>query len=80
MDKEISMKGKVGAAWSNPDGTISIRLNPFIMLDGSNPKLVLTLFPFDNSNRKTKAKSASADYDPFMQSEVLENHDDLRPY
>jgi len=38
------MKGEVGAAWLNENGSISIRLEPFVTLR-SEPGLVLTLFP-----------------------------------
>lgn len=47
LDKGVDTKkytAKVGAAWDNPDGSISIDLNPFVVLTAS-PNLVLTLFP-----------------------------------
>ena len=34
----------IGAAWKNKDGTINIRLDPFIQLCGG-PETVITLFP-----------------------------------
>jgi len=36
----------VGAAWVNKDGSISIDIEPFVVLQGGNA-LVLTLFPED---------------------------------
>ena len=38
------LKGKVGAAWINEDGTISVVLNPFTYLH-QDGHLLLTLFP-----------------------------------
>lgn len=40
------MKGKVGAAWINPDRSISVDLNPFVKLE-ANCDLHITLFPED---------------------------------
>lgn len=56
LDKTTDMKGKIGAAWVNPNGTVSIRLNPWVVLDGSNPELVLTLFPYEEWNGDSKSK------------------------
>lgn len=43
MHKGTSLKGDVGCAWRNEDGSLSISLDPFVQLvqDGN---LVLTLF------------------------------------
>lgn len=46
MDKRTDEKARVGAAWSNADGSVSIRLNPFVVLT-STSNLVLTLFVND---------------------------------
>lgn len=46
LNKGTDVKGKIGVGWDKPDGSISIKLNPFVVLDGSNPDLVLTLFPY----------------------------------
>lgn len=51
MDKRVPGKAtssKVGAAWANEDGSISIDLNPFTTLEtvSRTPQdLVITLFP-----------------------------------
>lgn len=37
---------KVGVAWKNENGTITIALDPFVVLRGG-PELVVTLFPAD---------------------------------
>ena len=48
LDKATDEKsGRIGAAWVNRDGTISIKLDPFVTLNGGND-LVLTLFPNDD--------------------------------
>lgn len=44
MDKGTNEKRKVGAAWSNRDGSISIDIDAFTTLR-SSPDLVITLFP-----------------------------------
>jgi hypothetical protein len=55
MDKRIpgkSSASKVGAAWKNKDGSISVDLNPFTTLETVSRTpgdLVITLFPIDRS-------------------------------
>lgn len=44
---EKDMKGKVGAAWVNPDGSISIDLNPFVVLE-ANSNLHIMMFKHDD--------------------------------
>lgn len=51
MDKATNEKRKVGAAWSNPDGSISIDIDAFTQIN-SSPDLVITLFPIDRSYSK----------------------------
>lgn len=52
--KTLASAGKVGAAWKNADGSISIDLNAFIVLPAS-PDLVLTLFPIERGeNARTE--------------------------
>lgn len=43
------MKGKVGAAWINSDGSISIDLNAFVVLT-AHPDLHITLFPTETKD------------------------------
>lgn len=43
LRKATGEKGKVGAGWSNPDGSISVVLNPFVQLE-QNPDVVFRLF------------------------------------
>lgn len=49
MDKRTNQKARVGAAWVNDNGTISIVLNNFVVLQG-NIDLVVTLFVNDNKS------------------------------
>lgn len=44
MNKTTDEKNRVGAAWLNENGTLSITLTAFIKLESSED-LVITLFP-----------------------------------
>lgn len=44
MSKKTDIKGNVGAAWFNPDGSIAIVLDAFVVLHGGKDTLI-TLFP-----------------------------------
>jgi hypothetical protein len=44
LRKDTDEKNRVGAAWRNDDGSISIVLDAFIKLE-AHPKLILTCFP-----------------------------------
>lgn len=44
LNKRTDIKGKVGAAWINDNGTITIILDPFVVLTGGS-EMVITLFP-----------------------------------
>lgn len=46
LDKETEFKGRVGAAWINPDGSVSVVLNHRVSLPTQNgTNLLITLFP-----------------------------------
>ena len=48
MDKFSGEKTyRAGAAWKNDDGTISIKLEPFVMIPLDRKGLVITLFMND---------------------------------
>lgn len=49
LDKVADIKGNVGGAWANKDGTISIVLNPFVVITGGKDRL-LTLFPRETND------------------------------
>lgn len=55
MDKGTEEKSRIGAAWGNPDGSISIKLNPFIALT-SHPDLVIMLFLNDRDSGQDRAR------------------------
>lgn len=44
LNKKTDEKSNVGAAWKNPDGSIAVVVNPFVVLTGG-PQLLITLFP-----------------------------------
>lgn len=58
-EDNTSFKGKVGAAWNNDDGTISIVLNPFVRLN-SLDNIALKLFPNDRGTEANKNEFAPA--------------------
>lgn len=39
------LKGGIGVGWIQQDGTIRLKLNPFVVLDTTRHELVITLFP-----------------------------------
>ena len=45
-------KGRIGAAWANDDGTIGVKLNPFVRLDLSDD-IQIMLFPRDSPEEFT---------------------------
>lgn len=57
--------GNVGGAWKNDDGTISLILDPFIVLSQTNNKdLLVTLFPISEEDRKKPMRPRDDDI-PF---------------
>lgn len=46
MNKATNEKRKVGAAWRNTDGSVSVDIDAFTVL-ASHPDLVITLFPIE---------------------------------
>lgn len=51
MNKETNEKRKIGAAWKNQDGSVSIDIDSFTVI-ASSPHLVITLFPIDRSGKR----------------------------
>ncbi len=52
-------KGRIGVAWKRPDGSISIRLDPFV------DQLVIMLFPpWENSRGETPPSAGPIPLDP----------------
>jgi hypothetical protein len=48
MNKATNEKRKIGAAWLNKDGSVSVDIDAFTILQ-SSPDLVITLFPIDRT-------------------------------
>ena len=53
MNKATNEKRKIGAAWTNQDGSVSIDMDAFTVLH-SSPDLVITLFPIDRTTPVTE--------------------------
>lgn len=58
LHKQTEEKGEIGAAWLNEDNSISIVLNPMVVVMQS-PHLVLTLFPVDGSYKWSKRRQVA---------------------
>lgn len=69
LNKSTDEKSNVGAAWENDNGSISIRLDSFVVLKGSKD-LVLTLFKSDSRPRGQRLQEDTPMSDP----------DDDRPF
>lgn len=71
LDKDTDFKGEVGAGWTDDNGeSITIKLNPFVVLDPRADNLILKLFPNDYK-RKAKVDKPEPD--------ESEDEDDLEP-
>ncbi|MDE2096165.1 MAG: hypothetical protein KGL39_02895 [Patescibacteria group bacterium] len=55
LDKTTNQKGEAGAGWLNPDGSITIQLNPCVFITPDRSK-VLTLFPVGQKPKRENAK------------------------
>lgn len=53
-------EGVVGAGWRNPDGSVSVKLDPFAVLAGADD-LIITLFPME---ARSEAQAAPAPVAP----------------
>lgn len=71
VDKVSGFKhSRVGAAWKQGDGQISIKLNPFVVFDCTRMDIVLPLFPVEGyeeraagrNKRKTEANDEPPPY------------------
>lgn len=51
MNKQTDYKGSCGAGWRNDDGSISIKLAPWVVLEGKD-ELVIRLFPNTDGSRR----------------------------
>lgn len=62
MNKFNDHKGQVGAAWLNDNGSISIKLNAFVVLSAEND-LVITLFPHDGGGSQPRGSDTTKEED-----------------
>lgn len=70
MDKgNDALKGSVGVAWINEDGSISVRLNPFVVLDTRQHSLELRLFKNDRETATPATKKPKTDHLKYVESE-----------
>jgi hypothetical protein len=76
MDKERDEKSRVGAAWKNDDGSITIKLDNFVHLIG-NRDLVLRLFPNDKQRFVARAADGYKAPPPPAQPPLEEMDDDI---
>lgn len=47
LNKENNRSHRVGAAWLNDNGSISIEIDEFVTLSGKDKYMALTLFPWE---------------------------------
>jgi hypothetical protein len=75
--------GKLGAAWKNPDGSISIKLDPGTALI-YNPDVIYTLFPADSPapNKSSSGNTAGSEPMPAPKRKPRAHtiHDDDIPF
>lgn len=55
LNKATDVKGRIGAAWKNDDGTISVILNDFVAVKQEGD-LLITLFPKSDAVKPKKKK------------------------
>ena len=55
LNKRTEEHGEIGAAWLNEDQSISIVLNPLVVVPQSSD-LVMTLFPVNGDHKWTRRK------------------------
>lgn len=56
FNKDTKKAMTVGAAWARDDGSISITLDPFVVLNNNDGKLALNLFPVEGKEGMTYKK------------------------
>jgi hypothetical protein len=57
LNKDTEERGQVGAAWTNDDGSIRVKLNPCVVLRGG-AEYVFTLFKWNSDYQGKTAKVA----------------------
>lgn len=80
MSKDDDFKGEVGAAWidGGPYDSITIKLNPFVVLDPRADNLVIKLFPNTYQKKgKVEQPEPEDDEDDDLQQSPPKPEDDL---
>lgn len=66
FDKDTEESGEVGAGWLNDDGSISVRLNHWVVLDQRQLRgSILTLFPEGTEPPRRTVLSKDESAEPF---------------
>lgn len=60
LNKDTQEKGKIGVGWHNPNGSISIKLNPMVVLQ-QPAEVILTLFPVSEYDKKSQRQMSIPD-------------------
>lgn len=64
LNPKTNLKGKVGAAWTNDDGSLQLKLDPFVVLKGEDD-LLIRLFPTEKvPGAAAKPQQSSMDLKP----------------
>lgn len=59
LEKSTGQKGTIGSAWSQPDGSIRIKLNAFVVLPTNTDDLVITCWPNNGNSRPSEEQRQS---------------------
>lgn len=46
VPEESKKAPNIGGAWKNEDGSIYLRIDPFVVIKGGDDRVLLTLFPY----------------------------------
>jgi hypothetical protein len=78
VDMSTGQKGCIGAAWQNDDGSVSVKLNPFVVLDTTRAEFKIRLYPIANDSAE-RAESAERRRrgDPFQYDEYNDEDDNI---
>lgn len=68
LNKETSETATLGAAWLNDDGTLTVKIDPFIVLTNA-PGHVLTLFPEEGKEQRIASRAKRRPYPDYNQND-----------
>ena len=72
-DRDTTLKGQIGVAWKNANGSIRIKINPFVVLNTREHDLVITLFPIGQQQQYESRKKTSKEKD--LKKELSDDFD-----